>query len=77
MLMTKEIPLNSAFAVSQNPKALVWKWRQNWTFNVKCSHPQSLNAPISTNKAFFFKLTIEDYFKNYFGLFDLNSCRYP
>ena len=49
----------------QNPKALLWKWRQNWTFNIKIP---TLNAPISTNKVFIFKLTIEDNLKNYFGL---------
>ena len=63
--MTKEIPLNSAFVVRPNPKALVWKWRQNCTFKINIP---ILNAPISTNKVFIFKLTIEDYLKNYFGL---------
>ena len=28
MLMNKEIPLNSTFAVRPNQKPLVWKWRQ-------------------------------------------------
>ena len=61
MLMTKEIPLNSAFAVRPKSEALVWKWMRNWTFNINIP---TLNAPISTNMVFTFKLTIEDYSKN-------------
>ena len=38
---------------------------QNWTFNINIP---TLNVPISTNKVSTFKLTIEDYFKGYFGL---------
>ena len=38
---------------------------QNWTFNINFP---THNASIATNKIFIFKLNIEDYFKNYFGL---------
>ena len=65
MFMNKEILLKARLLLGQNPKALVWKWRQNWTFNINIP---TLNAPISTNKVFIFKLTIEDIFKNYSGL---------
>ena len=49
VLMTEEIHLNSAIAVrpNLNPKALIWKWRQNWIFKVNV---QTLDAPISANK---------------------------
>ena len=65
MLITKEIPLNSVFAVRPKSESSGLKWRQDWTFNINIP---TLNAPISTNKVFIFKLTIEDYFKNPFGL---------
>ena len=46
----------------QNPQALVWKWRQNPTFNINIP---TVIAPASTKKEFIFKLTIEDYFINH------------
>ena len=65
MLMTKKIPVNRAFPVRPKFESSGLEWRQSWTFNVNVP---TLNAPISTNKVFIFKLSIEDYFKNYFGL---------
>ena len=50
---------------SLTPKDIVWKWRQNWTLKIDIP---TLNAPISTKKVFIFKLTIENYCKNYSGL---------
>ena len=65
MLMAEEIPLNPLTVHCQNPKALVWRWRQNWTFDINIP---TLNLPISTNKVSIFKLTTEDCLKNHFGL---------
>ena len=44
-------------SLGQKPQAMIWKWRQDFTFNIKIP---IVNAPASTNKAFIFKLTIED-----------------
>ena len=44
-------------SVGQNPTALVWRWRQVQTFEIKMS---TLNAPISPNKVSIFEVTIED-----------------
>ena len=57
-----EIPKQRVGSLGQNPQALVWKWRQNSTFDIKIP---TVNAPESTNKVFVFKLTIEDFFKNH------------
>ena len=43
--------------LGQNPKALVYGWRQILTLMVKIS---SFNASLSANKVSFFKLTIEE-----------------
>ena len=56
-----EIPKRRVCTLGQTPQALVWKWRQNFTFKINIP---SVNAPTSTNKVFIFKLTIEDYYKN-------------
>ena len=62
MPITKEIPPNSTFAV--RPKS------ESSDLEVEANNNNipTLNAPISTNKAFIFQLTVEDYFKNHFGL---------
>ena len=54
-------PKQRVCSIGQNLKALVWRWREIWTFKINIS---TLNAPMSTNMLFIFKLTIEDYFKN-------------
>ena len=71
--MIKEIPLNSAFVVRPKSKSSSLEVRRNFTFKIDIP---TLDAPISTNKAFIFKLTIEDYFKNYFGLIGSKFLRF-
>ena len=66
MLMTKEIPLNSAFAVRPKSESSGLEvWRQKWTFNI---YIPTLDTSLSTNKVFIFQLTMEDCFRNHFGL---------
>ena len=54
-----EIPKQRVCSSDQNPQALVWKWRLNFTFKIDIA---TVNAPASTNKV---KLSIEDYFQNH------------
>ena len=56
------VPQTAHLQFRQNPQALVWKWRQNFTFKINIP---AVNAPASNNKSFIFKLTIEDYFRNH------------
>ena len=65
MLMTKEIPLNSALEVRPKSESSGLEVEAKLDFQYK--YP-TFNAPISANKVFLFKLTVEDYFKNYFEL---------
>ena len=64
MLMTMEIPLDSKFTVRSKSKSSALEVQENWTLDINIP---SINAPISTNQVCIFKLTIEDYFKHYFG----------
>ena len=59
MLMTKEIPLSCAFAVRPKSERSGLEVEAKLDFQ----YQYSLNAPISPNKVFIFKLTIEDFFK--------------
>ena len=43
-----------------NPEALLWKWRQNFSFKINIP---TVNSLASTSKVFIFKLNIENYFK--------------
>ena len=58
--MSIQIFSSAQGSLGQNSQVLAWKWWQNFTFKIIIP---TLNAPASTNKAFIFKLTIEDYSK--------------
>ena len=62
MLKTGELPLGNVFPVNPKPESSGLKVEGNRTFQVNIP---SFDAPISTNKAFIFKLTIEDYPAHY------------
>ena len=57
-----EIPQTARSQFDQNPQALVWTWRQNFTFKINIL---TVNVPASTDKVFIFKLAIEDHVKNH------------
>ena len=64
--MTKEISRDRALAVRPKSESSGLEMKATLDFfNIKVP---TLNAPISTNNVFTFKLTIEDYLKSYSGL---------
>ena len=55
----------SRIGLGQNVKALVWRGRQICPLKTNIF---TLDAPISTNEVYVFKLAIEVYSDNHFGL---------
>ena len=63
--------LTTCLKFRQNPKALVWRWKQIWTVKINIS---TLNISRLKNKVSIFKLTIEDELKKYSGLSRPRVC---